>query len=293
MSVVKPTGSLKDFLDKNKRPSRLIKAVENHLASTPEKFRATDHLHPSEIVKHDWCHRASYYALGGLTVTKSKPPFRLQNVFDEGHYIHDKWQQRFRAMGVLHGRWVCLVCKDTWWDTSPEGCQQCGHNLLRYEEVTLQSDPRLRIQGHADGWIKGIDEDCLIEIKSVGMGTFRMESPRIFASADGSLDEAWRMMRSPFKSHIKQGAMYLELGAQMVSMGLISEFPREIVYLYELKSNQDFKEFVVQRDKETVKPIMIAARDIVRAIDKGVPPSCNLDSQLGCQKCRAYEEVAA
>lgn len=290
-SVVRPTGSLKDLLKKEARSTRLMGAVESFVANAPDKPRDQSVLHPSEIVKPDWCHRASYYVLSGRTKTKENISFRLQNTFDEGHAIHDKWQSRFRDMGNLFGKWECLNCGEVWWDTSPLGCQACGGSkrVVSYREISLESDPRLKIAGHADGWIKGIGADCLIEVKSIGFGTVRMEHPRIAKASDGDLEQAWRMIRAPFPSHLKQGNLYLELGRQMVSMGIFDSFPEEIVYLYELKMNQDFKEFVVRREPSVIKPIIIGARDVVRALDKGVPPPCNLDSQLGCSKCRAYE----
>lgn len=289
LAVSKPSGSLKSALDGQKRKRRLLDDVEKFVLSAPEKPRSTTVLHPSEIIKPDWCHRASWYALKGYTVPKERPTMRLQNVFDEGHSIHAKWQQRFRDMRKLYGMWRCLNCQDTWWEDSPKGCQACGSLLLEYGEVPLTSDPRLRISGHADGWIKGIGDDCLIEIKSIGFGTVRMESPRIAASSDGNLDEAWRQIRAPFRGHLLQGLLYLELGWQMVQAGFFEEFPEEIVFLYELKSNQDYKEFTVQRTPDLVLPILRAARRIVTALDGDVPVGCNLDLQSGCSKCKAFE----
>lgn len=294
-SVVKPKGSLKDYLDSQKRKTRLLQAVEQHVLNAPEKPRSTRVLHPSEIVKPDWCHRASYYALSGNKVKKAPTPFRLMNTFDEGHYIHAKWQQRFREMGSLVGTWRCLVCRDKWWGTSPQECPHCGNTrpgTIEYGEVTLKSHEKYGITGHADGWITGVGDDCLIEIKSIGFGTVRMENPKMAQQSGGSMEEAWKMIRSPFRSHLLQGNLYLELGHQMVDAGLFDSFPDEIVYLYEFKLNQDHKEFVVTRDREVVRDILVGARNIVQAVDNSTPPPCNLDSNNGCQKCRAYEEQA-
>lgn len=294
-SVAKPSGPLKALLETTKRQQRLLGKVEQHLLLKPPSFRATDVMHPSGIVKSDWCARAAYYVLKGAEVKKQKPTLRLQNIFDEGHYIHDKWQQRFWEMGVLHGRFTCLSCSYSWWETAPMECLSCQapREMLKYSEVPLHSDYQYRIAGQADGWIRGVGADCLIEIKSMSMGTVRMESPHIFKQSGGDLEKAWGMVRHPFGSHLRQGALYLELGAQMKARGELGfeQFPEEIVFIYELKSNQAIKEFVVQRDPSVIQHILDQAAEVVTAFDKGVPPGCTIDLQSGCQQCRDFEDV--
>ena len=92
---------LQKYLDTKKVPTRLIGEVERHLLKKPREDRSTTVLHPSEIIKPDWCHRYSYYLLTGGEPKTEKPSLRLQNIFDEGHAIHAKWQKRFQDMGVL------------------------------------------------------------------------------------------------------------------------------------------------------------------------------------------------
>ena len=153
-------AELKRFLEAKKTNPRLVGDVERHLLSRAPEPRSTTVLHPSEMVKKDWCLRASYFALTGVTVKKEVPNLRLQSIFDEGHFIHHKWQTWFREMGVLHGQWHCMVCSKEMFATSPSVCLNCGAKslFLKYSEVTL-SDSELRIQGHTDGWIKGIGND--------------------------------------------------------------------------------------------------------------------------------------
>lgn len=293
-SVTKPTGPLKALLETTKRQQRLLGKVEQHLLLKPPSFRSTDVMHPSGIVKGDWCARAAYYVLNGAEVKKQKPTLRLQNIFDEGHYIHDKWQRRFWDMGVLYGLFSCLNCGMQQWLLSPTSCYSCGAGKaqLTYREVPLESDPEYRIAGQSDGWIKGVGADCLIEVKSMSMGTVRMESPHIFKQSGGDLEKAWGMVRHPFGSHLRQGALYLELGAQMRARGELGfeDFPEEIVFIYELKSNQAIKEFVVRRDPSVITHILDQAAEVVRAFDKGVPPGCTMDLQSGCQQCREFED---
>ena len=280
MAVAK--SDLKKFLDATKNKSRLVGRVERHLLSRPPGDRRTDVLHPSEIIKRSWCHRASYFLLNGYPKIQERPNLRLQSIFDEGHAIHAKWQNWFYEMGVLHGKFKCLSCERITWGTSPSYCDWCQHKSLEYAEVTLE-DPKLRIAGHTDGWIKGIGDDCLIEIKSIGPGTIRNESPDLFKDSSDFMS-AWKNVRRPFNSHLLQGQMYLEL---MKRMG---HDVNEIVFLYELKADQDYKEFVIQADFELVRHIFENAEKIVKAIDKGAAPLCNNNIAGTCSQCEGYEE---
>lgn len=153
------------------------------------------------------------------------------------------------------------------------------------------SEPRYRIAGHADGWISDIGDDCLIEVKSIGSGTIRIEAPEIWEKAEENLEDAWRNIKRPFASHVRQGALYLELGSQMVKRGYFDTFPDEIVFIYELKSNQDIKEFVVKRSQEITDRLLDTAARVVEAVDNRTLPACNLDRTKGCTRCRAYEHA--
>ena len=159
-----PKTDLQKFLDTKKADTRLIGDIERHLMRQPESDRRTDVLHPSEIIKADWCHKYAYYLLNGGKAKKEKPNLRLQNIFDEGHFIHAKWQNRLADMGVLYGNWYCETDDKSEWGVSSE--VNNGPSVFEYKEVPLVYEP-LRIHGHADGWVKGIGDDCLIEIKSI------------------------------------------------------------------------------------------------------------------------------
>lgn len=280
MSVVK--SDLKKFLDAKKHKSRLVGDVERHLLSRPPGDRATDVLHPSEIIKRDWCRRSSYFLLKGYPKTPNRPNLRLQSIFDEGHAIHAKWQNWFKEMGVLHGQFKCQSCGKINWGTSPDLCAMCQGTNLVYHEVTLFDDA-LRIKGHTDGWIKGIGNDCLIEIKSVGPGTIRAESPDLFQGTQDFM-AAWKNVHRPFNSHILQGQMYLEL---MKRMG---HEVNEIVFLYELKADQDYKEFAVKADYELVRHIFENAEKVVKAVTTNTVPLCNNNVGGTCPQCSGYEE---
>ena len=264
--MVAPKTELKKFLDTKSRPSRLIGDIERHLMARPVGDRSTTVLHPSEIIKRDWCKRASYFLLSGHTKIAEKPNLRLQSIFDEGHAIHHKWQRWFQEMGVLYGRFACTGCQFSLFDVGPITCPNCGNNTMEYLEVTLFDDD-LRIKGHTDGWIRGIGDDCLIEIKSIGPGTIRNEQPSLIMDADGDFMKAWKNVRRPFSSHILQGQVYLELMKRMGNP------VNEIVFLYELKADQDYKEFTIKADFEIVEHVFEGAKFVVDAVNEGKAPS--------------------
>jgi hypothetical protein len=284
--MVVTKSELKKFLDAKAKPSRLLGDLERHLQKRSPGDRSTLVLHPSEIIKRDWCKRASYFLLMGYPKVQDNPPLRLQSIFDEGHAIHAKWQKWFQEMGILHGKFTCLICDEDTWGTSPEICKVCDApaSKLVYTEVTLFDDA-LRIKGHTDGWIKGMGDDCLIEIKSVGPGTIRVEAPSLMQDADGDFMKAWGNIRRPFSPHILQGQMYLELMRRM------GHNVNEIVFLYELKADQSYKEFTVKSDVELVRHIFDGAEMVVKAVEAKKPLPCSNNLGGSCKQCDAYKEL--
>lgn len=275
-------SALDKFLDAKKVPTRLLGDVERHMLKRTPSPRSTTVFHPSEIIKHDFCHKYSYYLMTGGPKPIDNPNLRLQNIFDEGHYIHAKWQKRFQEMGVLYGKFECVACKTVTTATSPE-CDECGTDkTMDYQEVTLKDD-ELRIAGHTDGWIKGIGDDCLIEIKSIGAGTFRFEAPELLLDADNDAGKAFKNIRRPFRSHLLQGQMYLELAHRMFG----KDAPQEIVFLYELKADQSYKEFTVKADYDVVEPVFNKVRKILKYIEDKTMPVCNVDPKNGCKSCNS------
>jgi len=284
MEMAVTDAELKRFLDAKKTRSRLLGDVERYLQKRPKGDRSTTVLHPSEMIKKDFCLRGSYFLMQGYPKVAANPGLKLQSIFDEGHAIHAKWQSWFQDMGVLHGNFKCLVCNKLTWGTSPEACEHCGRgDRLEYAEVTLRDDS-LRIAGHTDGWIKGIGNDTLIEIKSIGPGTLRADM-NLMAAADFDFMRAWSNITRPFADHILQGQVYLEL---MNRMGHEIE---EIVFLYELKADQSFKEFSVKRDFELVQHVFDKAKRVIDAVDGNLPPKCNNNLGGSCPQCSAYKDV--
>lgn len=264
------------------RNGRLLGSVERYIAQRPREDRRWDVLHPSAISKSYWCHRAAWYVITSPTPPPAeKISQRTQSIFDEGHLIHDKWQTYFREMGNLYGTWRCLVCNHRWWALSPQFCADitCQSPLVKYAEVPLEN-PDWLIAGHADGWIKGIGEDALIEIKSVGTGTVRYEAPNMFEQYGGDLDEIWKNLKRPFSSHLRQAQLYVRL-----LHATSDDAPNEIVFIYECKSNQAAKEFPIRYDESFTDSIIDAALLVKKHVDLGKPPPC---PQGTCSECRPY-----
>jgi CRISPR/Cas system-associated exonuclease Cas4 (RecB family) len=279
-----PKTDLWKFLDAKAKPTRLLGDIERHLLKRPVGDRDYTVLHPSDMIKRDWCKRSSYFLLRGHERIAERPNLKLQSIFDEGHAIHAKWQSWFQEMGVLHGKFKCVSCHEITWGTSPSECGKCGWKTLEYAEVTLV-DKDLRIAGHTDGWIKGIGDDCLIEIKSIGPGTIRAEAPELMMDADGDFMKAWNSVRKPFGPHVLQGQIYLEL---MRRMGNPVD---EIVFLYELKADQSYKEFTVKADYSLVEHVFDGAKSVVEAVAAGIVPDCSNNPGSICKQCAPYKEA--
>ena len=284
-----PKGALKNFLDAGRTTTRVIGKVERHVLSKPYNTdRATDALHPSAMVGKYWCHRASYYNLLGYAPDKQKErSFARELIFAQGHGIHATWQTWFAEMGKLYGLWRCNLCQMSDWMLSPVMCPQCDEPSMEYREVPVQYD-KLRIKGHSDGWLKGFGDDLLLEIKSVGVGTFMWMDRGAWMEAEQDFDKAWANLKHPFESHVTQ----LQLYAKVLRLAGVPDVPKEGLILYEAKPNQQVKEWVVNLDDWGISHIIEAAQNIVDAVSTGKPPLCNIGGASGCRQCQELQVLA-
>jgi hypothetical protein len=284
--VTRPSGTLKDLVNAGKKNTRVVGSVERWLLAKPkDTSRATNVIHPSAMIKEDWCHRAEYYTLQGAEPAPSKYKTSMKQMltFEEGHRIHARWQSYFEQMGTLYGKWHCEGCGEVDWLLSSELDRDptCGPYV--YKEVPVHSDAH-RIAGHADGWLKGFGDDLLLEIKSVGEGTFRWEDPSLWIESENNFKKAWTSLKSPFYTHIMQAQVYMKLLEIMNP----ENHPKEAVFLYESKVDQEVKEFVIAKSDLGITHLFEAAKMIVDAIDKQVPPPCNINPTGGCYKCEVH-----
>lgn len=284
-----PKGALKNFLDAGKSTTRVISKVERFVLSKPiNTSRATDALHPSAMVSKYWCHKASYYNLLGYVPEKAQErSFKRELIFAQGHGIHDTWQTWLGDMGKLYGRWECELCKMSDWLLSPALCPKCDEPSMKYKEVPLEYKP-LRIKGHADGWLKGFGDDLLLEVKSIGMGTFLWLDRQAFMEADQDFEKVWKNLKHPFESHVSQAQLYMKI----LELSGVESPPQEAVLIYEAKPNQETKEFIVRKDDWGINHLLEAAEMIVRAVEDRQPPDCNIGGSAGCRQCNELEEIA-
>lgn len=282
-----PAGTLKKLVDVGKRTTRVVGSVERWLLAQPkDTSRPTNVIHPSAMVKPDWCHRAEYYLLQGAEPAPSKYKASMKQLltFEEGHRIHDRWQTWFKRMGKLHGVWQCLTCEHKFWGTSPDSCLECGSAKLKYKEVPVRSSLH-GIAGHADGWLKGFGDDLLLEVKSVGEGTLNWEDRSGWIESGNDFKKYWSTLKNPFYSHLMQAQVYMKLLEIMDP----EDHPKEAIFIYESKVDQQVKEFVVQKTDFGVTELFEAAEMIVKAVADQVPPPCNINPKEHCYKCEVYD----
>lgn len=279
---------LKDYKKAMKAKGRVIPMAEAQIMRMQmerNSHRDTEHLHPSELSKKDWCGRAAVYKITGVPAAPDSMSFSRLNVFEEGHAIHEKWQTWLWKAGVLHGAWSCKKCSVVWVATSPDSCVSCGSPSIRYNEVPIQNDEH-RILGHADGEIQDSQGKALIEIKSVGVGTVRFEKPSLHADYQKgqiTIDEVWKNIKTPFASHLRQGNLY------MYCTGV-----HEMVFIYEWKPTQEVKEFSVKYNEEIVAPLLENCKAVIAHLEANtIPdrPDWAVDSKCkGCTYC-PYKKV--
>lgn len=239
----------------------------------------------------------------------SSSSFTLENVFAEGNRIHAKWQNWLADTGYLWGDWRCSRCAEyvrnsirpdsigygtcvgTSWVALDNGLRRAAFESdfkhdWHYKEVTLSSSTH-KISGHADGAL--IKHNCLIEIKSMGIGTLRFEAPKLMQEHTYEvkgrqildIDGLWKDFHRPLLSHVKQGNIYLWMAREM---GLPFD---SIVFLYEFKANQKVKEFSVRLSQDILDPLLTMAASVEYNLTRGTLPDCPFG---GCGQCRAYEK---
>jgi hypothetical protein len=156
-----------------------------------------------------------------------------------------------------------------------------------YTEVPLSANEYL-IAGHADGAVPHLN--ALIEIKSVGAGTVRIEAPEIYTkNTNGTFIDfqgLWKDIKEPFPSHINQGQLYLRL---CNLMGLPFD---QIIFIYEAKFNQGVKEFVIKYDPSHSDDVITKCYSIKGALDNIMaPPECVTGTT--CKDCEQHGQENA
>lgn len=290
------SSALAERTKAKKTPGVLLPAVKESMLSryTAGSDRRWDIIHPSELAhQKTFCPRAVYLRIteGPIDVKGENFDFVRDNIFDEGHAIHAKWQERLRQATPLFGNWSCLSCGTTVRARlEPEhgGCHAVYEHVWQYQEITLDAEHEALLVGHADGgaWT------TLAEIKSVGSGTVRIEAPEIFEAADGDLTKLWRDITRPFKTHVNQVDIYLWIAKEMGYPFTSAEF------IYESKWNQQVKNFTIEYDERRSLKLVDQAKAIKYAVDHNEEPQCrfpglNDKGEQRCENCKPYDERRA
>lgn len=294
--VVKGGPGFTEYLNASKLAEPLFADVQKHVLDRAAKpsGRRQDVMHPSEIVKSDWCHLAAFHRLRlqAEPADKRKTTFTRENIFQEGHQTHSKWQNWLTEMGRLAGNWHCLYCDRVFWaDYTPLECEcRAPAACLVYDEVPLNADP-LCIGGKADGYTP--DDASLIEIKTLGLGSLRYERPefleRYVVDTDRGrlpdLTRLWRDFRRPLPTAVRQVQLYMYIANHFEDLAV-----ERCVFFYDFKSTQETKSFTVAYDESFSEPIIEAATAIVDCLRTDTPPFCNINGRSGCPACMEFTE---
>ena len=187
----------------------------------------------------------------GTPVPPSKSSFTLENVFNEGNMIHNKWQNWMASTGKLWGDWRCSRCAAYVKDSLKPNDVLVGYctgvsrvdlsgnttdfpHSWQYKEVTLRSTS-LPVSGHADGALT--EHNILVELKSLGVGSLRFEAPNLLKehtheTKSGKyvldIDGLCKEFHSPLSGLIRQGNIYLwlcqENGLPFDRISIVFEF---------------------------------------------------------------------
>jgi hypothetical protein len=173
---------------------------------------------------------------------------RMQRVFDNGHSVHERWQNYLDDAGILRGWWKCPnpLCGKTYGEENPIGifnplrtvpdfhCE-CGNNKkLRYEEVLVKSEECYNFEGHCDAVV---DLSNNPQKRNNQFDVFVVDFKSMKDEYFGELVEAKH-------EHVVQVHIYMWL------LNIQSA-----VVLYENKDNQALKECFVPRDEELIEKI--------------------------------------
>jgi CRISPR/Cas system-associated exonuclease Cas4 (RecB family) len=282
---VRLSSRLAERQEAKRTPGLVLPRVKEMMLSeyAAGSARRWDIIHPSELShQNTFCPRAVYLRITEGPLPPGKFDWGRENIFDEGHTIHAKWQDRLRKSTPLWGNWRCMICGYGISNRlDPDGllCDDCGIvPPWEYSEISLDAELEALLCGHADG---GFD-DVLVEIKSVGEGTVRIEDPERFKEAGGDLRELWRGITRPFKTHLNQIDIYLWISDHL---GLPFN---KASFIYESKWNQQVKEFIVEYDQARSLKLVDQARAIKYAVDNREEPDCRFPGE--CSNCEPYDD---
>lgn len=282
------------YRDKDKLTQQVARHLVRQLEVTD---RRSDVIHPSEVSHEGWCPRATYYRISGVPAAPEPRKLAFEMAFETGHDAHRKWQHWFWDMGLLKGVFHCNNCDLYWWDQSPTACIRCetGKELLRYAEVPVSS-PEYLLYGNADGDVVKTDgTSTLIEVKTIGTGTIRIEAPQLqkrytytHTDDEGKVHTGvdwyalWQGIRRPFPSHLRQGMIYCFCYDR-----------KEIVYIYDPKFITAYpKEFEIKLRMDLIQDVLDECIKVKNGLEKQRAPKRPMwagEAVTACKHCPYHE----
>jgi len=228
-------------------------------------------FHPSGLAGVT-CARKIFFEYIGQSVderaeVEEEIPPKLRKIFDNGHSVHDRWQNYLTLMSSKDedlefvGDWICQGCNHL---ASPDKeitkpdtpCPKCGSKNWKYNEFRLSYEP-LRLVGKRDGKLIIKGKEYLIEIKS--MNTFQ-----------------FKKLREPTPGHLVQFNLY------MLMSGC-----KEGIFIYEDKNTQDTKMFKVSYNSSNLATELSVLEEANKAIDENRIPAAQVGFPTSpkCKKC--------
>lgn len=288
MRMAKLNSRLAERSKARQTPGVVLPAVKEGMLKDfgLDTSRRWDIVHPSELSHQDrFCPRAVFLRITEGPLTSEKFDFVRENIFAEGNSIHDKWQARLRKYTDLWGNWYCLICDETIRNSLEPTEMDCevtsGFHLWKYMEVSLEAEDLCLMCGHADGAFG----NSLVEFKSVGEGTVRIEAPSLYSrhAEGGQLDlkGLWRDISRPFNTHLNQGDIYMWIAH---ARGLPFS---QMSFVYESKWNQLVKEFVVEFSEARSLFLVDQAKAVMYAVEHRTEPACKFPGK--CGECKPFD----
>lgn len=231
-----------------------------------EPARSLDVTHASDVTKPDFCPRKTCL----LLIKGAKPEAQFINAslratFDVGNATASLITNKWLSNRVI-GNWECLSCGFTSNLSLQPGVKCCDHKNLHYKEMCFV---------HKDSGISGsLDAVIPVFTNKWSIIELKIIRPEDFAS-----------IQAPLAEHRIRTNLYMEIvensGSSLVNM---FDLDKAIV-LYvsrgfgkkhtEFNQILPFKEFIVKRDKEAVKPYLEKGKVIKLFKEKGlIPKGC-------------------
>lgn len=285
--------SLKNMFSTMKKEGYVTSPLDIYLYEQSNKpnDRAVNVNAPSQAGK---CIRSNYYMRMQYESDGAIDP-RLQRIFDNGSYTHERLQSYLIDM-----------------------------DLLLLDEVPLLNE-KYNIQGHTDGFLNLGNQVAILEIKSINSHSYSQlidvkeehkcqgliylfcaEERRLYLhsqySSESEFNDSWDDRYSYFEGryqHLKGGRKHSreekiknEVMLNMVSDNILfhTDLPiTKVIFLYENKDTQELKEFVFERNilsEDILSSVLKDYETLNFCCKKGIVPDRPEGVSKSCMTCK-------